>query len=315
MVITARSPINTKPNILLPTYRVAFKDLAGDADLAVSLRGSATKVIRVTHVDFSKPSAAQAPMQLVKTLSAAHGGTFTTPTPIPLDSLDPVALSVVRFYTTEPVNGDEAIGQVWQVDTTPTDVFVDETTDANDAGSGDWVIFTASEAIGDYMAIGFVEKFGGFIFDNAGGTAGVAGVVIWEYWNGTAWAALAGVVDGTTGFTIAVTDGQVLSFDVPTDWEKSIINGSADLYYIRARITTVFSTNPVYDQGFIDPAGSEVGGGSVFEADVLATDILSVPFGVEVNTKPVILRGIEESLELNLSADAILNGYIEWTEN
>ena len=67
--------------------------------------------------------------------------------------------------------------QVWQVDDTPADnAFVDETTDANDADAADWVIFTAVEANGDYVAIGSDKAFSRVVFDGAGGTAGTVGV-------------------------------------------------------------------------------------------------------------------------------------------
>ena len=152
---------------------------------------------------------------------------------------------------------NQAFGQVWQVDDTPADTaFVDETTDANSAANADWTIFTATEAVGDYVALGFFKTFSQVTFDGANGTAGVGGVVTWEYWDGTAWVALAGVTDGTTGFTAAVSDGQDLTFTVPDDWTTRTLNGSADLYYVRARITTVYTTNPVYDQGFVTGVGA-----------------------------------------------------------
>ena len=140
-----------------------------------------------------------------------------------------------------------AFDQIWHVDITgPT--FVDETVDANSTAAADWDIFPLTEAAGDYLAIGQTERFSHVSFDNLGGTAGVGGVVVWEYWNG-AWTALSGVTDGTTGFTIAVVDNQVLTFTMPTDWVAMVLNGSASLFYIRARITTVYTTNPVYDEG------------------------------------------------------------------
>ena len=108
----------------------------------------------------------------------------------------------------------------------------------------------------------------------------------------------------------------VRTFDIPLDWEKSIINASANLYYIRARITTVYSTNPVYDQGFIAAVGTEVGSGSIFEQDVaITTEIVTAKFGDEANAKPPILRGTQETLEIHLSADSFIDGFIEWTEN
>lgn len=144
--------------------------------------------------------------------------------------------------------GDRA-SQVWQVAAGgPT--FVDQTSSFNDSTAANFTPFPTAEATGDYVAIGSDTTFSRVIFNAAGGTAGVGGVVTWEYWNGSAWTALSGVVDGTTGFTAGVTDGQTLSFTVPSDWATLALN-SVTAYYIRARVTTVYTTNPVYDQGFL----------------------------------------------------------------
>jgi len=140
------------------------------------------------------------------------------------------------------------LDQVWQFDAAPA--YVDMTTEANDATVNNWIIFPAAEATGDACIIGSAVPFTGVTFDNTGGVQGVGGVVVWEYWNGAAWAALTGVTDNTTGFTAAV-GVQTLTFTQPADWAASVINGSASLYYIRARITTIYGTNPQYDLGFI----------------------------------------------------------------
>lgn len=149
-----------------------------------------------------------------------------------------------------PITGSTA-SKVWQVDITgPT--FVDETVDFNDGGAGDWDVFPALEAVGDYAAFGFPEQFVKLTVDSTGGTAGVDGVVQWEYWNGTAWTALDNVVDGTSSFTAALGSGQEVSWDLPTDWMPLTLGGSGgDLFYVRARITTVYTTNPAYSQGTV----------------------------------------------------------------
>lgn len=153
-----------------------------------------------------------------------------------------------------PTTGSAA-SRVWQVDISgPT--FVNETTDFNDGGAGDWDVFPALEAIGDYAAFGFVERFEKLTVNSTGGTAGVDGVVVWEYWNGSAWTALANVVDGTSSFTAALGAGQEVSWDLPTDWETLELNGSGGaLFYVRARITTVYTTNPAYSQGTVGGDG------------------------------------------------------------
>ena len=154
-----------------------------------------------------------------------------------------------------------AFSHVWQVDDTPSDnAFVDETTDANDAGTGDWALFPATEANGDYAAFGYTTTFGQIKFNYASGTAGVGGVVTWEYWNGSAWTALSSVSDETSSFTTAAADDLNVSFLIPSDWAALVINSSASLFWVRARITTVYSTNPVMDQGFIKPAWIERSG-------------------------------------------------------
>ena len=152
---------------------------------------------------------------------------------------------------------ETAFSQVWQVDAaTPT--YVDETTDANDTGNADWTLFPSSEAVGDYAALGYTEKFSRLTFDYVNGTAGVGGTVLWEYWDGTTWKALQDVIDGTTGFTVAAADGLEVTWTMPGDWVPRAINSSKKLYYVRAKVVTVYSTNPVLDQGFVSgPAVAE----------------------------------------------------------
>jgi hypothetical protein len=140
--------------------------------------------------------------------------------------------------------------RVWQV-VDATSTFVDETTDANDDGDGDWTVFPASEVIGDYVAFGMDGRVAQITFDYANGTAGVGGVVTWEYWNGSAWKGLSDVNDKTNGFTTAVADGLTVSWTVPTNWQKTTLNFTEELYYVRASITTVYSTNPVLDQAAV----------------------------------------------------------------
>jgi len=151
---------------------------------------------------------------------------------------------------------DTAFTQVWQVDDS-TSTFVEETTDANSTTNADWTVFPATEAIGDYAAFGFKETFAQLKFDYANGTAGVGGVVAWEYWNGTAWTSLT-VTDNTTGFTVAVADGLTVTWTIPTDWATRALSSGQSLYYVRAKITTVYTTNPILDQGFVQASGNAV---------------------------------------------------------
>lgn len=153
------------------------------------------------------------------------------------------------------VEGDGFPGdasQVWSVDANPgPDAFTDRTAAFNDSTSANLTPFPGTEATGDYFAIGRAHApFDRLIFDYAGGTAGAGGTVAWEYWNGSAWTALAGVTDATAGFTTAAADGLEVSWTMPANWARSTLNG-VPAYYVRARVTGVYATNPILDQGYV----------------------------------------------------------------
>jgi len=147
--------------------------------------------------------------------------------------------------------------RVWQYDAS-ADTYVEETNDAKSTTDADVTLFPASEAVGDYVAFGFDSTFAQLTFDYANGTAGVGGVVAWEYWNGTAWTAVSGLTDGTVGFTTAAADSLTVTWTMPTDWEKSTVKIGKAQYYVRARVTTVYSTNPIIDQLFVQETTAAV---------------------------------------------------------
>lgn len=218
--------------------------IAGQIQATLKIATTTSSYRRSVFVAYHKNGTRGRTIDLTTQAVNAGGGPSTPPAV--LNALTPTETTI--NLTWNPATSP--FGQVWQVAAPST--FVDETTDANSAANADWQIFPTAEVATDYVTLGFAEQFPKVTFDNLNGTAGVGGVVVWEYWNGTTWVALTGVTDGTTGFTAAVANGQALTFTVPSDWAKQVLNGSANLYYIRARITTVYTTNPVYDQGFIN---------------------------------------------------------------
>lgn len=131
------------------------------------------------------------------------------------------------------------------------ETYTEETTDANSATDADWTVFPSSEAVDDFVAIGHTEPFGKLVVDYANGTAGIGGAVTWEYWDGSAWTEVSGLSDGTSGFTATAADDKAVTWTIPTDWSARVLDAGRPLYYVRARVTTVYSTNPVLDQGFI----------------------------------------------------------------
>lgn len=131
--------------------------------------------------------------------------------------------------------------------------FTDDTTDFGDAGTADSLFFPATEEDElDYFLLGHATPyFGAEILLSA--TVGVGGVVAWEYCRGPGsdgdglWTAFpAGTYfDGSASLT---QDG-ILLFAPPEDWVPAQLDevDATERYYIRARVTTVYSTNPVGD--------------------------------------------------------------------
>lgn len=133
--------------------------------------------------------------------------------------------------------------RAFQYDDVGTGV-TNETRDAGNTTAANVTIIPATEAVGDYTVIGHEEPFQEVEMTLS--TAGVAGVVVWEYYNGSAWVALTDVTDESNGFK--ATGISLLQYSVPTDWATTTVGGIPAMYYVRARITTVYSTNPVGTQ-------------------------------------------------------------------
>jgi len=121
-----------------------------------------------------------------------------------------------------------------------TDTWTDETSDASESTADD-VYLPPQQATteGDAIYFGADYKFNTVRINvtTAGSYSDIT--INWEYWNGSSWTALSGVTDNTNGFTTAGTND--VTFTVPTDWEKTEVNGVRG-YYIRARAT--FGASP-----------------------------------------------------------------------
>lgn len=148
---------------------------------------------------------------------------------------------------------DQPVGKVWQVDVSATpDAFVDYTTEANEATANDVICFPATEAAGDYFAIGFKGKFAKVRINT--GTARSGGTLVLEYKTSGGWSTLT-ATDGTN--TLSTTGLQNITFTPPTDWVvasiavDSGINAEIPVFYIRFRVTATMTTNPLVTQIFI----------------------------------------------------------------
>ncbi len=148
-----------------------------------------------------------------------------------------------------------AASQAWRV-TAGSSTYVDETADLASAGANDVQPLPTSEAVNDYFAVGYTTKFNALRL-NVGTVGTGTATVAWEYWNGSTWAAISGVTDGTGALKNA---GQnTVAFDPPSDWAASIINGSASLYYVRMRLASnSYTVDPLITQGWVVPCAGNL---------------------------------------------------------
>lgn len=131
-------------------------------------------------------------------------------------------------------------------------VYVNETTDIQSAATDDVLLVGSTIAVGDAIYFGH----GTLTFDEVLLVIGVQGAYTTTtfthtYWNGTAWTALAGVVDGTTDFTAAV--GEVsFAFTKPTDWVRNTVDSVLG-YWIKLECdaTTGSTTQCELTQGWV----------------------------------------------------------------
>ena len=130
-------------------------------------------------------------------------------------------------------------------------LYVDETTPFGEATADDVEVLPATPAVDDAFYVGeATNKFAQIEINETTQGAGTW-TIVWEYWNGTAWTALAGVTDGTTGFT-AATGWVSVTFTEPTDWETCLVDG-VNAYWVRARVSayTSVTTAPQVGQGYV----------------------------------------------------------------
>lgn len=177
-------------------------------------------------------------------------------------------LGVVWIRPDDPTGGGDEFDNVAETFNTPTGdtaflmamdaaiaddngAFTDETTAANEATANDMTLLPAAPVANqDGYYFGDSAQFGRLEL-NIGTQGAGTWTITWQYWDGTTWAALSGVVDDTSGFTAAAGQHTV-RWDVPTDWATTTVNSQGPFYYVRARLTAFSSitTQPLGTQGW-----------------------------------------------------------------
>lgn len=234
--------------------------------------------------------------------------------PVPDRGVEILSGTGVEFMTF--VAGDTGqfnATRVWQVDESITpDTFVEYTDEAASAATGDVLPFPATEAVNDYFCIGADSKFESLSIDV--GTAGSGGTpaITWEYWTGSAWTALAGVTDNTSAFTNSGVNTIVWTDDTD-DWEATSLIDERPLYYVRGRLTSVYSTtNPILDEAHpVDKIEHHVRYPSTTGSPFAATGWTFFGFGAAGAPKWHGVNNSGGSLTISASDSNISDGEIE----
>ena len=116
--------------------------------------------------------------------------------------------------------------------------FTDETTANNSAVEDDITLLPASSTTNDAYYWGHSEKFNQLKLEVSSDTDVGFATLIWEYWNGSSWASLPNISDGTNNYVNLGIN--VVSWTDPTGWATTSVNSQGPYYYVRAR-TNSFS--------------------------------------------------------------------------
>jgi len=99
---------------------------------------------------------------------------------------------------------------------------------------------------GEYLFLGSDSMFGGINFDFETEGVDSSADLNWQYWDGDSWVSLEGISDFTDGTSNLTQDGSVYWTANPTNWRPYSMNGSTDLYYIRAHLESgSYTTDPI----------------------------------------------------------------------
>ena len=155
-------------------------------------------------------------------------------------------------------------------------LYVDETAAIASATADDVELLPATPAVDDAAYFGHATHTFATLSLNLTTAGDGTWTIAWEYWNGTAWTALADVVDDTAAFE-AATGWHDVAFTLPADWAKCTVD-QINGYWIRARVSaySAITTAPQAGQGTVTVSNLYVDD-TVDFTDVGAGDVKLLP--------------------------------------
>ena len=129
-------------------------------------------------------------------------------------------------------------------------VFRNQLIEANDDTAGDVDPWSTSTTGLARWYLGYFNRYGRLKINTSTARVG-GGTPVWEYWNGSTWASLTFISDGTN--TLTTTGEQDLVFVPPSDWAKlSLLGVDPEYWYVRLRATATRTTNPAVTRVKVD---------------------------------------------------------------
>lgn len=191
--------------------------------------------------------------------------------------------------------------------------YSDRSATARDPDDAAFPAFVSPSGLLTAIFIGNVDLFDGVNIHVTAAGSGITGV--WEYWAGTAWATLAGAIDGSNAFEISGN----LTYNIPVDWRAVQIpamNGHR-LYWLRFRVTA--TNNPVIPElnfislppgrGYVDLIAHDGTGQlpATMKADILALMEDYRACGVRVDVRPPLVATLSVAAELTLDSAKVFD--------
>ena len=143
--------------------------------------------------------------------------------------------------TTDGYDGFGSVGSFVVVGAGGTAV-ADGTVQANSPALNDTPLFNGTPVAGDFGRLGSATPFVAARFAISTPRPGAAWVLVWEYWNGSAWQLLSNVADGTQEFRVGGTN--VVTWDRPSDWEELETSPGVFEYAVRWRLVSGAGSPP-----------------------------------------------------------------------
>jgi len=249
-------------------------------DLVIGVQGVAGASAAVVAWEYSKGAGVWGTLAGVTdgtTAFTAGTGTvsvtFTAPTDMAADTVDGVNAFWIRArHASGDAHATPAeLDRGYVVVAFAESKLTDDTTDFNDAGTGDVDLLPAYTVVGDGGFIVFTEKFTKLLLTTSQARTGTL-TVTWKYWNGTSWATITTVADDSAGF--ATTAGALLvHFAPPSDWVANTAANAPDAttagYWVSYEVTafTSYTQQPLLTSGRVFPLTTGAAGIKLLTAD------------------------------------------------